>query len=114
MHSIAPPGRRTGFVSVRSAPAAPRPPPKVRMRSSPLRLSPSAWQVLALDAAFGAAAIGLAMLLRFVDEGSIPATYTQRLVPWLFAAAAVQVAAGELINRLRKPGSALARRPVAP
>ncbi len=72
------------------------------------------WQLLTLDAVAGAAAIALAMLLRFLDEGSIPATYAQRLVPWLFAAAAIQVGVGELMNRLRKPGSPLARRPVAP
>src|SRR5215467_11874376 len=54
------------------------------------------------------------MLLRFVDEGGVPATYVQRLVPWMFLAAAVEIAAGEVMNRLRKPGSMLARRPVAP
>jgi FlaA1/EpsC-like NDP-sugar epimerase len=80
----------------------------------PMRFSPSPWQLLALDAVLGAASLALAMLLRFLDEGSIPATYATRLVPWLFAAAAIQIGSGELMNRLRKPGSVLARRPVAP
>src|SRR5262245_34010772 len=69
---------------------------------------------MALDALAGAAAIALAMLLRFLDEGSIPATYAQRLIPWLIVGAAVQVGAGELMNRWRKPGSVLSKRPVAP
>jgi FlaA1/EpsC-like NDP-sugar epimerase len=69
---------------------------------------------MALDAATGAAAITLAMLLRFVDEGSVPATYAQRLLPWVVLAAAIQVGVGEAMNRLRRPGSALFRRPVAP
>ena len=84
------------------------------MRSSPIRFSPSLWQLVALDALAGAASFGLAMLLRFLDEGNVPATYAQRLVPWLFAAALLQVGAGELMNRLRAPGSPLARRPVVP
>ncbi len=84
------------------------------MRSTPIRFSPSPWQLVALDAIVGAAAFGLAMLLRFLDEGAIPATYAQRLAPWLFVAALIQIGAGELMNRLRKPGSPLARRPVAP
>jgi FlaA1/EpsC-like NDP-sugar epimerase len=54
------------------------------------------------------------LLLRFVDEGSVPAVYAQRLVPWLLIAAVIQVAAGEVMTRLRKPGSGLALRPVAP
>src|SRR5438270_4370824 len=86
--------------------------PPVRRR--PLRFSPSGWQLMALDAIAGAAAVTLATLLRFVDEGSVPATYTQRLWPWLILAAAIQVGVGEAMNRLRKPGSVLARRPVAP
>ena len=69
---------------------------------------------MALDATAGAIGISLAMLLRFVDEGSIPAVYAQRLVPWLLIAMAAQVGVGEAMTRLRKPGSALARRPVAP
>src|SRR5258708_20270894 len=69
---------------------------------------------MALDAVAGAAGISLAMLLRFVDEGSVPATYLQRLWPWLVAAAVLQIAVGEVMNRLRKPGSVIARRPVAP
>jgi FlaA1/EpsC-like NDP-sugar epimerase len=69
---------------------------------------------MGLDAVVGAAALTLAMLLRFVDEPSVPATYVQRLLPWVFIAAALQVGVGELMNRLRKPGSALAQRPVAP
>src|SRR5437870_13013342 len=69
---------------------------------------------MGLDAVAGAAGIALAMLLRFADEGTMPSTYTQRLWPWLVAAALLQVAVGEVMNRLRKPGSLLARRPVAP
>ena len=84
------------------------------MRGNPLRFSPAPWQLTALDALAGAAAVSLAMALRFVDEGSVPATYGQRLLAWIFIAAAVEVAAGEVMNRLRKPGSLLARRPVAP
>src|SRR3984893_17201276 len=68
---------------------------------------------MALDAVAGAAGVAVAMLLRFVDETSVPATYAQRLVPWLVLAALIQVGVGEAMNRLRKPGSALARRPVA-
>jgi FlaA1/EpsC-like NDP-sugar epimerase len=80
----------------------------------PLRFSPSGWQLVALDAAAGMAAVMLTMLLRFVDEGSVPATYAQRLGPWVAIAAVIQVLVGEVMNRLRKPGSALARRPVLP
>src|SRR5258707_485454 len=83
------------------------------MRSHPLRFSPSPWQLMALDAVAGAVAVTLAMLLRFLDEG-VPGTYAQRLMPWLFLAAVIQVLVGELMNRLRKPGSGIARRPVAP
>jgi FlaA1/EpsC-like NDP-sugar epimerase len=83
------------------------------VRSRPLRFSPTPWQLLALDAVAGAVAVTLAMLLRFMDEG-VPGTYAQRLLPWQFLAAAVQVLVGEAMNRLRKPGSVLARRPVAP
>jgi FlaA1/EpsC-like NDP-sugar epimerase len=84
------------------------------MRSRPLRFSPSPWQLAALDALAGAAAVTLATLLRFLDEGSVPATYAQRLLPWLLIAAVVQVLTGEVMTRLRRPGSPLARRPVAP
>ncbi|HYW87342.1 MAG TPA: hypothetical protein VFB50_06220, partial [Chloroflexota bacterium] len=66
-----------------------------------------------MDALAGAAAYALAMLLRFIDEG-VPATYAQRLLPWLLIGALVQVGVGELMSRLRRPGSRLARRPVAP
>jgi FlaA1/EpsC-like NDP-sugar epimerase len=83
------------------------------MRSGPLRFSPTPWQLIALDAVAGAIGVALAMLLRFMDEG-VPGTYAQRLLPWLFLAAVIQVLVGEVMNRLRKPGSALARRPVAP
>jgi FlaA1/EpsC-like NDP-sugar epimerase len=79
-----------------------------------MRFSPSPWQLMALDAVAGAGGVTLAMLLRFIDEGSVPATYAQRLVPWLVLAVAIQIGVGEVMNRLRKPGSALARRPVAP
>src|SRR5438034_472523 len=37
-----------------------------------------------------------------------------RWQPWLAAAAVLQIAVGEVMNRLRKPGSLIARRPVAP
>src|SRR5579864_1421792 len=84
------------------------------MRSRPLRFSPTGPQLLALDALAGAAAVTLAMLLRFVDEGAIPATYAQRLAPWLVIAAAIQIVAGEAMTRLRRPGSPLTRRPVLP
>jgi FlaA1/EpsC-like NDP-sugar epimerase len=80
----------------------------------PLRFSPAPWQLTALDALAGGAAVSLAMALRFVDEGSVPATYVQRLVPWIVLAAVVEVGAGEVMTRLRKPGSVLAQRPVAP
>jgi FlaA1/EpsC-like NDP-sugar epimerase len=69
---------------------------------------------MALDALAGAAAVTLATLLRFLDEGSVPSTYAQRLLPWLLIAALVQVGAGEVMTRLRRPGGVLARRPVAP
>lgn len=84
------------------------------MRSKPLRFSPAPWQVVALDAVAGAAGVTLATLLRFADEGSVPVTYVQRLMAWVVLAAAIQIGAGEAMNRLRKPGSALALRPVAP
>jgi FlaA1/EpsC-like NDP-sugar epimerase len=84
------------------------------MRSRPARFSPSPWQLAALDALAGATAVSLATLLRFVDEGSVPSTYAQRLLPWLVIAAAVQILTGELMTRLRRPSSPLARRPVAP
>jgi FlaA1/EpsC-like NDP-sugar epimerase len=84
------------------------------VRSRPLRFSPSAWQLAALDACAGAASITLAMLLRFLDEGSVPATYAERLLPWFFIAAAIQVVAGEVMTRLRRPTSPIAARPVAP
>ncbi len=67
-----------------------------------------------LDGVAGAGGVAVAMLLRFMDEGSVPATYALRLMPWLVFAAAIQVGVGETMNRLRKPGSVLARRPVAP
>ena len=84
------------------------------MRSRPLRFSPAPWQLTALDAVAGAGGVTLATLLRFIDEGSVPSTYVQRLMPWVLFAAVLQIGAGELMNRLRKPGSVLARRPVAP
>ena len=84
------------------------------MRSRPLRFSPAPWQLTALDAVAGAGGVTLATLLRFIDEGSVPSTYVQRLMPWVLLAAVLQIGAGELMNRLRKPGSVLARRPVAP
>ena len=84
------------------------------MRRSALRFSPSPSQLLALDALAGAVAVTVATLLRFLDEGSIPGTYAQRLLPWVLIAAVVQVLTGELMTRLRRPRSMLARRPVAP
>jgi FlaA1/EpsC-like NDP-sugar epimerase len=84
------------------------------VRSRPIRFSPSPWQLAALDALAGAGAVTLATLLRFLDEGAVPATYAQRLLPWLVIAAVVQVLTGEIMTRLRRPGSPLARRPVAP
>jgi FlaA1/EpsC-like NDP-sugar epimerase len=69
---------------------------------------------MALDALAGALAVTLATLLRFLDEGSVPSTYAQRLLPWLVIAAVVQIGAGEVMTRLRRPGGVLARRPVAP
>jgi FlaA1/EpsC-like NDP-sugar epimerase len=86
----------------------------VHVHSRPLRFSPAPWQFIALDACAGAASLTLATLLRFLDEGSVPATYAQRLVPWLFIAAAIQVVAGEVMTRLRRPGSPIATRPVVP
>ncbi len=83
------------------------------MPSRALRFSPSPLQLLALDAFAGAAGYAIAMWLRFIDEG-VPATYAQRLLPWLIAGALIQVGVGELMSRLRKPGSRFARRPVAP
>lgn len=80
----------------------------------PLRFSPSGWQVLALDGLCGAVAMAVTMQLRFIDEGGIPATYAARLVPWVGIAAVLQILSGELMNRLRRPGSTLAHRPVLP
>lgn len=79
-----------------------------------MRFSPSPRQLMVLDAVAGAGGVTAAMLLRFIDEGSVPATYAIRLLPWLVVAAAIQIGTGEVMNRLRKPGSSLARRPVAP
>src|ERR671932_685314 len=79
----------------------------------PLRFGPAPGQLTALDALAGGAAGSLAVGLRVGDEGSIPGTYVQRLLPWIVLAAAIEIAAGEVMNRLRKPGSVLARRPVA-
>jgi FlaA1/EpsC-like NDP-sugar epimerase len=82
-------------------------------RSRALPFSPSGAQLLALDAAVGAVAYALATWLRFLDEG-VPPTYAQRLVPWLIVGALFQVAAGEVMNRLRRPDSRFADRPLAP
>jgi FlaA1/EpsC-like NDP-sugar epimerase len=84
------------------------------VRRTALKFSPSPWQLTALDALAGVAAVTFATLLRFLDEGSVPATYAQRLLPWFFIAAVVQMVSGEVMTRLRRPGSVLARRPVAP
>jgi FlaA1/EpsC-like NDP-sugar epimerase len=69
---------------------------------------------MALDALLGACAYVAAMLLRFVDESSVPSTYAVRLVPWAMFAAVLQIGVGEIMSRLRRPRSPLARRPVAP
>jgi FlaA1/EpsC-like NDP-sugar epimerase len=69
---------------------------------------------MALDGLLGASAYALAMLLRFLDESSVPTTYAVRLVPWCVFGAVLQVAVGELMSRLRRPRSRLVRRPVAP
>ena len=69
---------------------------------------------MALDACAGGLAVMFAMLLRFLDEGAVPTTYSQRLAPWLVTAALLQVVAGETMTRLRRPRSAFARRPVMP
>jgi len=50
---------------------------------------------MALDAVAGAAGVTVATLLRFVDEGTVPAVYAQRLAPWVVIAALVQVGGGE-------------------
>src|SRR5579864_7031934 len=88
--------------------------PAEYMRSRPLRFSPSARQLMALDGIAGGLAVIFAMLLRFVDEGSVPVTYGQRLGIWVVLAAVVQVVAGEVMTRLRRPRSAVARRPLLP
>jgi nucleoside-diphosphate-sugar epimerase len=84
------------------------------MRNRPVRFSPAPWQLALLDAIAGAAAVTAATLLRFADEGAVPPTYAERLLPWIAIAAVVQVITGEIMTRLRRPGSPLARRPVAP
>ena len=65
---------------------------------------------MALDALAGASAYTLAVLLRFVDEPGLPATYAQRLVPWAVLAAVLQIGVGEIMSRLRRPTSLLGRR----
>src|SRR5579859_3550022 len=84
------------------------------MPSRPLRFSPSVRQLVALDAAAGGLALVFAMVLRFLDEGAVPATYAQRLGVWFALAALVQMVAGEVMTRLRRPRSALTRRPLLP
>jgi len=84
------------------------------VRNRPLRFSPAPWQLAALDAVAGAAAVTLATLLRFADEGTVPPTYAERLLPWVAIAGVVQVLTGELMTRLRRPQSSFAHRPVAP
>ncbi|MDQ6672306.1 MAG: hypothetical protein M3069_16440, partial [Chloroflexota bacterium] len=66
-----------------------------------MRFSPSPWQLMALDAVAGTGGVTAAMLLRFLDEGSLPATYALRLMPWLLVAAVIQIGIGEVMNRLR-------------
>jgi nucleoside-diphosphate-sugar epimerase len=114
MRSITPPGAPAAF-SQWSWARRIEPRRFQRVRSSQaLRFSPTWWQFIGLDALAGAASVALATWLRFVDEFSIPTTYVVRLVPWLVLAALIQVGVGRLIDRLRRPGSPLARRPVAP
>ncbi len=78
------------------------------------RFAPNRWQLAGLEALLAASAYTLAMLLRFVDEGSVPPTYGARIVPWALLAAAIHASAGAFSGRLRRPGSRLARRPVLP
>lgn len=68
--------------------------------------------MLDVVAAFGA--YSLAMLLRFADEGAIPASYAARLAPWLVVASVVNLAVGEGMSRLRRPRGLLAHRPILP
>jgi FlaA1/EpsC-like NDP-sugar epimerase len=67
-----------------------------------------------LDGLLGAVAYSLAMVLRFADEGAVPATYALRAAGWAVPAALVHVGAGEVMSRLRRPRSPLAGRPVLP
>ena len=83
-------------------------------RSAALRWYPSPWQVVLLDAALGALAYSLAMLVRFMPEEAVPQTYAVRAIGWAVPAAFLQMAVGELMTRLRRPRSPLARRPVMP
>src|SRR5437762_2747963 len=78
-----------------------------RVHNRPVRFSPSPWQLAALDAFVGAAGVTAAMLLRFVDEGSVPAIYAQRLAIWIVIAPVTQIIAGEVMTRLRRPASSL-------
>jgi FlaA1/EpsC-like NDP-sugar epimerase len=78
------------------------------------RFAPHGWQLLVLEGVAAAAAYALAMAVRFVDDPQGAQNYALRTLPWLFAAAAIQIAGGELARRLRRPGSLLAERPVLP
>ncbi len=78
------------------------------------RFTPSPGQVVALEALSAVAAFALVMLLRFVDEGTVPSSYALRLVPWAFIAAGIHLFTGYLAGQLRKPRSRLAHRPVLP
>src|SRR5919206_935820 len=78
------------------------------------RWYPSPRQVLVLDAVLGALAYGLAMVVRFVPEEAVPQTYAVRAVAWAVPAAVLQVGVGEVMTRLRRPRSPVARRPGMP
>jgi hypothetical protein len=79
-----------------------------------VRWYPSPWQALVLDGVLGALAYTLAMVVRFVPEEAVPQTYAVRAVAWAVPAAVLQIGVGEVMTRLRRPRSPLARRPVLP
>lgn len=86
----------------------------VPAKSSLPRFHASGWQIVALEAVAAVAAYSLAMLLRFADEGTVPATYAVRTAPWAVLAALLHVGCGQLAQWLRRPRSPLSRHPVAP
>ncbi len=78
------------------------------------RFIPAPWQVVVLEALAAAAAYTLTLVLRFADEGTVPAAYAVRALPWAVLAAAVHIGAGQFAAWLRRPRSPLAGHPVAP